>query len=112
MELVDKVTCQWVPIIANGAVHVIMYYYYYRATLGLPSAWKKYLTTLQIVQFVADITVILPWPYYILVGKRDCSGTWRAYIGGDMILLSFLILFLGFYEKKYTAPVKGEKKQS
>ena len=43
----------------NLAVHVAMYYYYARTAISSrPIWWKKYLTTLQIIQFVIDITII------------------------------------------------------
>ena len=40
------------------SVHVIMYYYYFITTLspGIKLWWKKYLTSLQISQFVIDVS--------------------------------------------------------
>lgn len=41
-----------------SSVHVIMYYYYFITTLspGIKLWWKKYLTSLQISQFVIDVS--------------------------------------------------------
>ncbi|KAH8291804.1 hypothetical protein KR054_000782, partial [Drosophila jambulina] len=36
----------------NVAVHVLMYCYYYFATAGRPVSWKRYLTLLQMLQFI------------------------------------------------------------
>ena len=46
---------QWLPISLNLIVHTIMYYYYAQQALGIKVWWKKWLTTIQIIQFVLDI---------------------------------------------------------
>jgi fatty acid elongase 3 len=74
--LTSSVRQQWVVITLNLFVHVIMYYYYYATAGGrrfwvrslnfsvrfqprlCPAQWKKYLTTLQIVQFIIDLFVV------------------------------------------------------
>jgi len=83
----------------NCLVHVVMYSYYAVAALG-PSMkrflwWKKYLTLLQMVQFVAALVMgcnairigcdFPMWMQYTLV----------AY------MVSFLVLFSNFYYKAY-----------
>lgn len=37
----------------NAFVHVLMYSHYLATTLGIDSWWRKHLTTLQLIQFVA-----------------------------------------------------------
>jgi hypothetical protein len=63
---------QWVVIVLNLTVHVIMYYYYYATAGGakiwvclcspcfppLTFQWKRYLTTMQITQFIIDLFVV------------------------------------------------------
>jgi fatty acid elongase 3 len=44
-------TLQWVGLLSNTFVHVIMYWYYYETTVGNNPWWKKYITSMQIVQF-------------------------------------------------------------
>lgn len=51
---VDQVqTLQFGGLLANTAVHVVMYFYYFLTTLKISPWWKKYITSLQIVQFVS-----------------------------------------------------------
>jgi len=75
------------------------------------SQWKKYLTTMQITQFIIDIFVVyfgtsqhfffrhginLPW-------VRDCAGAESAALFGCALLTSYLFLFIAFYKKTYKA---------
>jgi hypothetical protein len=39
-------------IVANSFIHLLMYFYYFLSTFGPAPAWGKYLTQLQMVQFV------------------------------------------------------------
>ena len=97
---------QWVPIILNLIVHMFMYWYYAMASIEIKCWWKKYLTTMQIVQFVLDIGVC----YYcagILIAhlsygyEATCHGTINAAIFGSLLLTSYLWLFVDFYKKTY-----------
>jgi len=109
-QLNGNTSVQWFVISFNLFVHVVMYYYYARAAMGAQIWWKKYLTTLQIVQFVFDICicyfcttihyggVYVPW----LIGDVDCYGTPFAAIVGCGILTSYLLLFIQFFFHTYT----------
>ena len=80
-----------------------MYYYYALQTMGIAVWWRRYLTSLQIVQFVVDIAGTLSWPYgYYTEGY--CSGSIGAHIFGVWGLGTFLYLFVQFYKAEYTAP--------
>lgn len=83
----------------NAGMHVIMYTYYFLAALG-PKVqkylwWKKYLTTLQITQFVVLLIHICIPLFY------ECGYP------GIMIFLAFaqgllgLVLFINFYIHEY-----------
>ncbi|KAL1738020.1 ELO family, partial [Schizophyllum fasciatum] len=54
-QLEGKTSISWVVISLNLAVHVLMYYYYWASAGGAKIWWKKYLTTMQIIQFVIDL---------------------------------------------------------
>ena len=41
---------QFIGLLFNTSVHVVMYYYYFRRVLGWPVWWKRNVTTFQIVQ--------------------------------------------------------------
>lgn len=107
--------CQWVPIVINLWVHVLMYYYYAMSALRIRVWWKKYLTKLQIVQFVLDVTIV-GYAYAIFIkanfDPNACYGTSRGAIIGLSILFSYLILFIRFYVSTYIMkPKLAAKKQ-
>ncbi|PRP85601.1 fatty acid elongase [Planoprotostelium fungivorum] len=118
-QLHGRTTVSWVPITLNLGVHVAMYYYYYRAAGGHQMWWKKYLTTLQITQFIIDLACV-----YYCVAKRitfhylphlstgDCEGGgWFAGYFGAAILTSYLLLFIHFYFKTYKRPAAAVNKK-
>ncbi|KAI8817655.1 fatty acid elongase [Fimicolochytrium jonesii] len=121
-ELEGKTSVSWVPVVLNLFVHVIMYYYYARtAVSSKPVWWKKYLTTLQIVQFVIDLAAIYLATYIYLSSTHlahilpnfnlgTCSGTPLAAGIGCAILSSYLLLFVQFFIKTYNrVGKKGSK---
>ncbi|KAI9319237.1 GNS1/SUR4 family-domain-containing protein [Dichotomocladium elegans] len=107
-QLVGRTT-SWVPITLNLTVHVFMYYYYYRTASGARIWWKKYLTSLQIIQFVIDLCVIYSCTYTFYVTKRglnlpnfgSCAGREEAAWFGCALLTSYLLLFINFYRMTY-----------
>ncbi|XP_050027496.1 very long chain fatty acid elongase AAEL008004-like [Dermacentor andersoni] len=85
----------------NVFVHVVMYSYYFLTTFG-PSVrkylwWKKYLTTLQIVQFVL-IMIHLSIPLFV-----DCGFPKHLVMLGNVQTFLILCLFINFYVKTYVA---------
>jgi len=94
-----EIAVQWVVIVLNASVHVLMYYYYLAQTLDQDVWWKKHLTTLQIAQFVVDIIVTAPWYYFNT--KAKCSGSIASLIFTHSVLSSFIALFLNFYIQTY-----------
>lgn len=94
----------------NCFIHVIMYGYYGFTLLGSRYQkylwWKKYLTVLQLIQFV--ITLI--WSVFNLFGSSEKGGfgfgfgcdfpKWPHFIS-VFYMTSFLVLFGKFYSKSY-----------
>ncbi|KAH0833875.1 fatty acid elongase [Lanmaoa asiatica] len=84
-------------------------YYYYATAGGAKLWWKKYLTTMQIAQFVIDIVVFnfglyqhIAFTYMpFLPHIGDCAGDLRAAIFAGVLLLVFLGLFANFYIQTY-----------
>nr|QXU64613.1 fatty acid elongase 2 [Blattella germanica] len=92
----------------NTFVHIIMYFYYMVSAMGPRYQkyiwWKRYLTTLQMVQFV----FIFGHQFQILFYK-DCNYPkgFMVWIGLHGVM--FLFLFSDFYKNSY---VKHGSKQS
>lgn len=91
---------QWILVVANSSVHVLMYYYYACATVGRKVWWKKYITQAQIVQFIIDLTATWPYPF-LYFSKTGCSGNMRGWLFGQAVGASFFKLFSDFYSRSY-----------
>ncbi|CAD7003756.1 unnamed protein product [Ceratitis capitata] len=95
--------------ILNTLVHVFMYAYYLmsatRPEMKNSLWWKKYVTSLQLVQFVL-ILVHQMWP---LVIQRDCEYPKLLCLCSCVQALLMLYLFGSFYIKTY---IRNPKKKS
>ncbi|KAL4149781.1 hypothetical protein QTP88_003646 [Uroleucon formosanum] len=88
----------------NTFVHIIMYSYYLLAALG-PNVqkylwWKKYLTTLQMLQFLA----IMLHAFQLLFIDCNYPKAFVWWIGMHAVM--FFFLFKEFYKQQYTKPAK------
>ncbi|XAO23594.1 hypothetical protein I312_102374 [Cryptococcus bacillisporus CA1280] len=116
-QLNGETSVQWVVISLNLTVHVIMYYYYYATAGGAKIWWKKYLTTLQITQFIIDLFIVFFATYSHFAVKYgapaigDCAGSESAALFGCGLLGSYLLLFIAFYKATYKkGAAKGKGK--
>lgn len=101
-------TCmQWVVITMNLFVHVVMYSYYALSTCKKNIWWKRYLTTLQILQFVISVVTGMIMLALRVLGdlgfawSPKSSGNYPSAIFGIAVLVSYLKLFLDMYQTKY-----------
>lgn len=104
---------RWVPVVPNAmsfpfinsAIHVVMYAYYLLATF--PSLrphlwWKKYLTGLQMAQFVL---VLLYNVYGYFYFGRFCGKSQATTLASSLASAAiFLGLFYSFYQQAYVKP--------
>ena len=134
VELEGHATIQWIPVVINLFVHVIMYYYYALSSVSSkPIWWKKYLTTLQITQFVIDMFAVYFGLWIVAsttsdslfvyvrsfsaldrfwyVSPDECYATPTAAYFGCFILTSYLVLFIQFFYKTYKKPEDAAKNQ-
>ncbi|KAF0322458.1 fatty acid elongase [Colletotrichum asianum] len=108
-QLYGNTPISWIPISLNLLVHVVMYWYYFQAARGVKVWWKKWITKLQIMQFVLDLgfiyfvcydhwaDVYYPWLPHI----ARCEGEITAAVTGCVVITSYLLLFVAFYINTY-----------
>lgn len=89
----------------NTFVHIIMYFYYMLAAVGPHMQkylwWKKYLTSLQMIQFVC----VMLHAFQLFFIDCDYPKAFAWWIGGHAVM--FYFLFSNFYKQTY---VKKPKK--
>lgn len=103
-----------------------MYWYYFQSARGVRVWWKKWITRLQIVQFVIDLgkllfnpptigatDILLGFVYFAsytyfsstyfphLPSYGHCAGEEFAAFAGMGIISSYLLLFISFYFATY-----------
>jgi hypothetical protein len=65
---------QFIGILFNTAVHVVMYYYYYLRSIGISPRWKSHVTRFQIIQFICSLLAFAVTMYYDVWAGRQCKG--------------------------------------
>ncbi|KAG6842208.1 hypothetical protein C0991_000178 [Blastosporella zonata] len=117
-QLNGRTSISWAVIVLNLGVHVVMYYYYYATAGGAKIWWKKYLTTMQITQFVIDLVLVYFGTYShfaatyfadTLPHVGSCAGSQSAAVFGCALLTSYLGLFINFYFQTYKRPTSVGK---
>lgn len=92
----------------NTFVHIIMYTYYFFAAFGAQYQkylwWKKYLTTLQMVQFV----LVMIHAFQLLFIECDYPKAFVWWIGLHAVM--FYFLFSDFYKKTYSRKDRESKR--
>lgn len=102
----------WIPVVLNCGVHVAMYYYYWASqAYGSRPWWARYLTQMQIGQFVLNFVAGWVWLYGRLVAGYECVGSVGVVWLSQAINTSFLVLFVQMYRASY-APRNPEQRAS
>jgi len=101
MKYVPGVTVALTPTL-NSLVHVVMYFYYYQASRGIQwTSIKKYITTMQLVQFVIISTHAIQ-----LLIMSDCDFP-KSFASFQLAHgLFFMYTFSTFYQKEYSQAKK------
>jgi len=97
----------WWCVLVNSVIHSFMYYYYLQSVRGVRVWWKRYLTSLQIVQFCTGMAVCLFWAatkYNLadLGQTKGCGGAAAGALISIGVNGSFLSMFASFYAKTYS----------
>lgn len=94
--------------VLNGSVHVAMYYYYLVTSLTNQAPWwKKYITSMQLLQLTALSSCMVPTMF-----NRACSFPKLAVLG-FMFLPNLVLIseFGSFYKRSYVALTSGKTKK-
>ena len=98
--------------VLNSFIHVLMYSYYFLAALGPHMKkylwWKKYLTALQMIQFVC----IFAKSSVLIFGYAECGYPWQFSCYMTVNMLLFLFLFAEFYCREYMSKTLEAKKKA
>jgi fatty acid elongase 3 len=108
-----RLPVQFIATLLNALVHVPMYYYYMMSSMKIEVWWKRYLTMMQIIQFVIVNVVHLGAFAWHFLYTHNCTGfdTWGNHFG-LAVITSYLILFLQFYAETYTKRPQSFPKNS
>jgi len=108
--LETKLPAQWSCESINTGVHIFMYYYYLMSSIKHNVWWKKYITQLQIAQFLLSNALHLTsfaWHYLFHGNCSSFRDSWGNEFG-FAVLNSYLLLFVRFYSSTYAKKDKGE----
>eukprot|EP00667_Euglena_gracilis_P018905 EG_transcript_20170 len=93
-----RMSLQFVGMLWNTFVHVVMYYYYFLRARGISPWWKRHVTQLQIVQFLCSV-VCFVWLMWRVFGEgAACQGLGFAYFNiafNVTLLVQFVDLLRG-----------------
>eukprot|EP00058_Branchiostoma_floridae_P020530 XP_002606020.1 hypothetical protein BRAFLDRAFT_129515 [Branchiostoma floridae] len=93
----------------NSFIHTVMYLYYGMAAIGPHMQkylwWKRYLTSMQLMQFVAILT------HTTVNFFSDCDFPQGFNIAVMAYMVSLIILFGNFYYQEYVKRASQKKKQ-
>eukprot|EP00164_Ancoracysta_twista_P008674 GFYU01012615.1.p1 GENE.GFYU01012615.1~~GFYU01012615.1.p1 ORF type:complete len:283 (+),score=120.83 GFYU01012615.1:136-984(+) len=87
----------YLTIVLNAWVHAVMYFYYFLTTIGIRPWWKKYLTQMQMAQFLTMNGQAL----YLLTHIDSCASPWRITAGYLVYIQSLFWLFRAFFKQSY-----------
>lgn len=69
-----------IGLMFNVFVHIPMYYYFYLKSRSIDPWWKRYVTKLQIVQFMFSLTVFAYTVFLVFGRGRTCNSMSYLYI--------------------------------
>ncbi|VDD91484.1 unnamed protein product [Enterobius vermicularis] len=87
----------------NYFVHAVMYSYYFLRSMKmrLPGLFAKFVTSLQILQFIISVTHLAYLGYCIYSREIKCDFDESVYILACFMNITYLALFINFFLKSY-----------
>eukprot|EP00742_Colponemidia_sp_Colp-10_P005613 GILJ01006000.1.p1 GENE.GILJ01006000.1~~GILJ01006000.1.p1 ORF type:complete len:271 (+),score=26.96 GILJ01006000.1:43-813(+) len=99
-------TLQFIGVLFNTSVHVVMYYYFFLQTIKRPPRWRRYVTVFQVVQFVVSVLCFIPTVHKLYCGQT-CAGTTALYFNALFnVSLLFMFVRLLFSPAKSSKPAQ------
>lgn len=99
--------CSYYAPLANSFIHTLMYTYYMLAAVGPQMQpylwWKKYMTKLQLFQFVSMISIAM---YGII---RPCGFPPNWLWAQVVVCFTYFVLFCNFYYQAYVKRARERK---
>lgn len=101
-------------IYLNYTVHAFMYSYYFLRSLkiNVPGFVAKFVTTLQILQFVISCAILMHIGYLVHFAGVHCDFDDGIFVFAMFMDTTYLILFINFYLKSYVLRGGKAKYQS
>ncbi|KAI1726460.1 GNS1/SUR4 family domain-containing protein [Ditylenchus destructor] len=90
-------------IYLNYFVHAFMYSYYFLCSMKIkvPGAIAKFITTIQIWQFVISVVILIHLGFLISNKTIQCDFDPRVFTLAVLMDVSYLVLFINFFVKAY-----------
>eukprot|EP00038_Savillea_parva_P031443 m.86612 g.86612 ORF g.86612 m.86612 type:complete len:300 (-) comp9671_c1_seq1:24-923(-) len=94
-------------MLANTLVHVFMYYYYLCAALKIKVWFKKYITSMQLVQFATSFALSVIYIQYASDGTPCYGSEFGPFEFTLACNISFFVLFAVFYVQNYSTKAQS-----
>ncbi|VDL85020.1 unnamed protein product [Nippostrongylus brasiliensis] len=101
-------------IYLNYTVHAFMYSYYFLRSMkiSVPGIVAKFITTLQILQFVISCAILAHIGYLVHIAGVKCDFDDNIFVLATFMDTTYLILFINFFLKSYVLRGGKAKYQS
>jgi len=99
-------TLHWAGLLFNTCVHVVMYMYYAFRALSWPTPWKKWITKLQIVQFMTSFALLTVTVKYVVSGST-CAGM-GSLLYNAVFNATLLLQFIGVDKRNTKLATEGK----
>ncbi|CAI5465945.1 unnamed protein product [Closterium sp. Yama58-4] len=106
--LTNTQSLQIIAITINTGIHVMMYFYYFMHSIGMPPPWKMFVTNSQIIQFMIGTFVSFPLIYFHFTRPTGCAG-FESFCFNLFFNSSLLYLFVDFHIRNYGKAAKAAK---
>lgn len=87
----------------NYFVHAFMYSYYFLRSMKMrvPGIFAKFVTSLQILQFIVSVSHLVYLGFLVYVRKLKCDFDDSVYLLATAMNITYLVLFINFFMKSY-----------